>query len=222
MSETNGQPGQIFTLIPKVMKAIGAIGKGRRNQQQGYAFRGIDEVMNALHAPLCEHGVFYATEVIEREQVERQTKSGGALFYTTVKARFTFYAPDASSIAVTTVGEAMDSADKSSNKAMSAALKYALLQLFCIPTEDQEDADATTPPEVASQGQKAVRKRGAKASEEQVGEIKALLSVVRLPEGTVDKWFAKAGVERWEDFPAPEMVKVIEYVKNRLPEIAAA
>ena len=60
------------------------------------------------------------------------------------------------------------------------------------------------------------------ASPEQVGEIKALLGVVRLPEGTTDKWFAKAGVDAWEDMPADLLQKCIEYVKNRLPQIAAA
>jgi hypothetical protein len=60
------------------------------------------------------------------------------------------------------------------------------------------------------------------ATPEQVGEIKALLGVVRLPDGTTDKWFAKAGVETWEDMPADALSKCIDYVKNRLPQIAAA
>jgi hypothetical protein len=60
------------------------------------------------------------------------------------------------------------------------------------------------------------------ATSEQVGEIKGLLSVVRLPEGTTDKWFAKAGVDTWEDMPADALQKCIDYVKNRLPQIAAA
>ncbi|HEV2293169.1 MAG TPA: AAA family ATPase [Tepidisphaeraceae bacterium] len=60
------------------------------------------------------------------------------------------------------------------------------------------------------------------ATPEQVGEIKALLSVVRLPEDTTDKWFVKAGVETWEDMPADLLAKCIDYVKNRLPQIAAA
>jgi hypothetical protein len=60
------------------------------------------------------------------------------------------------------------------------------------------------------------------ASGEQVREIKDLLGIVRLPEGTVDKWFAKAGVDLWEDMPADVVAKCIEYVKNRLPAVSAA
>jgi hypothetical protein len=57
---------------------------------------------------------------------------------------------------------------------------------------------------------------------EQVREIKELLSLVRLPEGTVEKWFAKAGVDLWEDMPAESVNKCIEYVKGRLPAGFAA
>ncbi len=60
------------------------------------------------------------------------------------------------------------------------------------------------------------------ATPEQVREIKDLLGIVRLPEGTVDKWFAKAGVDLWEDMPADVVAKCIEYVKNRLPAVSAA
>jgi hypothetical protein len=57
---------------------------------------------------------------------------------------------------------------------------------------------------------------------EQVKQIKELLNIVRLPEGTVDKWFAKAGVDVWEDMPAETIAKCIDYVKSRLPSSAAA
>jgi hypothetical protein len=38
----------------------------------------------------------------------------------------------------------MDSGDKATNKAMSAAYKYMAMQLFCIPTEGDNDADSST------------------------------------------------------------------------------
>jgi hypothetical protein len=60
------------------------------------------------------------------------------------------------------------------------------------------------------------------ARPDQVLEIKDLLSIVRLPEGTVEKWLAKAGVDEWEDMPGDLIAKCIEYVKNRLPSAHAA
>jgi len=130
--------------ITAEMSKIG-ISKDRKNQQQGYQFRGIDDVYGALSPLLAKHGLCVLPRVIDRTVSEQQSKSGGVLFYTTLKVEFDFVAAeDGSKHTVCTVGEAMDSGDKSSNKAMSAAYKYACFQAFCIPTEGDNDADAHT------------------------------------------------------------------------------
>ena len=121
------------------------IAKDRKNAQQGYNFRGIDDMYNTLAPLLSQHGLVILPRVTDRSCVERQTRNGGALFYTTVAVEFDFVAvEDGSKHTVTTFGEAMDSGDKSTNKAMSAAYKYAVMQAFAIPTEGDNDADATT------------------------------------------------------------------------------
>lgn len=130
--------------ITAEMSKIG-IAKGSKNQQQGYAFRGIDAVYGALSPLLAKHGLCILPRVMNRTVSEHQTKSGGTLFYTVLMVEFDFVsAEDGSKHTVCTVGEAMDSGDKSSNKAMSAAYKYAAFQAFCIPTEGDNDADAHT------------------------------------------------------------------------------
>jgi hypothetical protein len=60
------------------------------------------------------------------------------------------------------------------------------------------------------------------ATPEQVKEIKYLLDLVKIPEGVIDKWFAKAGVDLWEDMPSDVTAKCIDYVKDKLPSGAAA
>lgn len=121
------------------------IAKDKRNAQQGYNFRGIDDVYAAVAPLLAKHGLCILPRVVSREVTERQTQKGGILFYTVVQMEFDFVcAEDGSKHTVTTVGEAMDSGDKSSNKAMSAAYKYAAFQAFAIPTEGDNDADAST------------------------------------------------------------------------------
>lgn len=135
----------IYTLIPKIMSEVGFISKDRTNPSQGYKFRGVDDVFLALQGPLASNGVFFCTNVLSETKEERTSKSGGLLIYTTLKIEFTFFAADGSSIKVVTIGEGMDSGDKSSNKAMSAAVKYALLHLFCIPTEDAKDPENEEP-----------------------------------------------------------------------------
>lgn len=150
MSTTNTPA--VYTKIAAVSAELAKAGisKGRKNQQQGYAFRGIDDVLNALAPMLSDHGLVILPRILSRECTERETKSGGTLFSVVVEAAFDFVAvADGSLHTVRTYGEAMDSADKSTNKAMSAAYKYAAILAFCIPTEGDNDADAHTP-EVAA------------------------------------------------------------------------
>lgn len=144
----NGSAPDVYRAINKISKVLSrdGIGKGRKNEQQSYSFRGIDDVMNALSALLAGAELLILPRMKSRVQVERRTAADKPLFYVTVEADFDFVSVvDGSHHVVTMYGEAMDSADKATNKAMSAAYKYACLQVFCIPTEGMADADATTP-----------------------------------------------------------------------------
>jgi hypothetical protein len=139
----------VYTAINAVQDEIAKIGiqKDKKNAQQGYQFRGIDDVCNALAPLLAKHKLCIIPVVIGRTMVERQTKTGGSIFCVIVECEFHFVsAVDGSKHIAKTFGEAMDSADKATNKAMSAAYKYLTLQTFCIPVEGQ-DADANTPPD---------------------------------------------------------------------------
>lgn len=132
----------IFESINAVMGEIGAIGKNSKNQMQGFMFRGIDAVMNAINPALIKYKVFIVPEILEQTREERQTSKGGLLIYSICKVKYTFYAEDGTSISATVIGEGMDSGDKATNKAMSIAFKYACFQVFCIPTEEMKDPDA--------------------------------------------------------------------------------
>ena len=136
---------KVYQAIKNVAAAMShdGISKARKNSQQGYNFRGIDDVLNALSSALVEAGLLILPRVISRTVTERETKNGGALFYVTVQVEFDLVsAEDGSKHTVATYGEAMDSADKATNKAMSAAYKYLALLTFCIPTEASADSDA--------------------------------------------------------------------------------
>lgn len=137
---------EIYEAIPKIMADMEAVGKNGYNSQQKFRFRGIDDVMNAINPVLVKHHVFTVPEVLEQTREHRTTASGGQLNYSLLKMRFSFYAPDGSHVDAVTLGEGMDSGDKASNKAMAIAYKYALFQVFCIPTEDMTDPDSETPP----------------------------------------------------------------------------
>jgi hypothetical protein len=148
--ESNGH-GQIYGLMAQILADVESIGKGRSNEQQGYKFRGIDDVYNMVHPLMSRHQVFCVPRMLAQDTSERVTATGTTLRFVQLSMAYDFFAPDGSHVTAEVMGEAMDSGDKASNKAMSAAHKYALLQTFCIPTGDVPDADYTTHPEVTGE-----------------------------------------------------------------------
>ena len=166
MAETKKK--NIYETIALVMSEIGAIGKNDKNAQQGFMYRGIDAVMNAINPALIKHHLFVVPEVLEQTREERQTSRGGNLIYSICKIKYTFYAEDGSFVTATVIGEGMDSGDKATNKAMSIAFKYACFQVFCIPTEEMVDPDAechdVKPKAVKTSAPKAVETKAVQPS----------------------------------------------------------
>lgn len=137
----------ILERLARILKGAKAIDKSRRNKEQGFLFRGIDDIFNDLHKLFADNEVFIIPETLEYQVNQRATKSGSILYCTHAKIKFTYITVDGSSVSTVNVGEAMDSGDKSMAKAQSIALKYSLLQMFLIPTNESKDPDGTTPPE---------------------------------------------------------------------------
>lgn len=144
----NEQTTNVFAAISNVQAELARMGikKGRTNTQgSGFKFRGIDDILNALGPMMPRHGLTVFPRMLERESAERQTKNGGVLFYVTLKAAFDFVSvSDGSTKTAEVFGEAMDSSDKATTKAMSIAWKAAAILTFQIPVEGENDADATT------------------------------------------------------------------------------
>jgi len=133
---------EIYTAINNVMADIGSIQKNDLNNFDKYKYRGIDAVYNAVQPALIKNGVFIVPQLQSIEQTDRLSRKGETQIHTRVTVAFTLYAKDGSYISCVFPGEAVDRSDKSVNKAMTAAFKYMIFELFCIPTEDLNDADA--------------------------------------------------------------------------------
>lgn len=132
----------VYEALADVMRDVGHVSKGERNTQQGFNFRGIDAVVNAVGPALRKHGVIVVPKLrtIDRSTVEIG-KNRTLMGYVIVTVRYTFYGPEGDSVVTETPGEAMDSGDKAVSKAMSVAFRTALLQALALPT-DEPDADA--------------------------------------------------------------------------------
>jgi hypothetical protein len=145
MTQEAGKVEAIHGAICAMLAEVDAIAKDRKNVQQGFTFRGIDDVYNTVHPVLAKCKVYPRAEILESDQQERTTRSGNVQFFVRLRMRYHLVSGvDGSSIWTEVIGEAADTGDKAYNKAMSIAYKYALFQLLCIPTE-AIDPDATIP-----------------------------------------------------------------------------
>jgi len=134
----------IYSQMAAVMVGIDAISKDRKNLQQGFNFRGIDQAYNAIHPLMALHQIITVPRVLEMtHRYDRTTARGGVMAVTVIKVEYDFISGlDGSKITVGPVfGEAMDSGDKGCNKALAVAHKYCLFQTFLIPTEKSDDPD---------------------------------------------------------------------------------
>jgi hypothetical protein len=139
------KPIAVLSGISKVIAAFAehGIGKNQKNEQQGFAYRGIDDVLNRMAQHLVAANLIIVPRVLNRDVQERVNSRGNPLFYVTLTVEYQIASTiDGSTVHVVTVGEAMDSGDKATNKALSAAYKYMAFQTFAIPIA--EDADKTT------------------------------------------------------------------------------
>lgn len=144
-SET-GKPGLIYGLMAKVMAEVSFVGKdGTANQTLGgFKYRKIDDIYHALHPVMAKHGIFNIPEVLSSETEPRTTKSGGMFLFRILTVKYRFFAPDGSFVDCVVRGEGSDTGDKSTSKALAMAHKYALVQVFTLPT-DEPDPDGEGP-----------------------------------------------------------------------------
>jgi hypothetical protein len=140
-----GQPreGTVIEALAAVMEAIRAVGKGDRNPEFGYMFRGVDAVVNTVGPVLRQHGVIVMPVGGEVNYRDVQTSKGKPSRECTVKWRYRWYGPQGDFIDTEVPGESMDQGDKGTPKAMSVAYRTLLIQALCIPTGDRDpDADS--------------------------------------------------------------------------------
>ena len=140
----------IYKKMSEIMRDIGPVTKDQKNVAKGFKFRGIDQFINALHPALVKHGVIMAPKEVgftqELKEVIRSSGKPGIDKHVSIRMEYSFYAEDGSMLTVGPIpAEVLDSGDKATNKALSAALKYALIQTFSIPTVDMAEADLDSP-----------------------------------------------------------------------------
>lgn len=138
MTETKLTAAQV---IAAVMEDVQGLAKKDRNQAQGFNFRGIDAVMNAVGPSLRKHGGFIIPVGHTAEYESVASRNGGSLNVCRVSVSYEVHGQAGDALAGVVFAEAFDSGDKATAKAMSVAYRTFLLQLLCLPT-DEPDPDS--------------------------------------------------------------------------------
>jgi ERF superfamily len=205
---------KIYAALVAVMDEVGAVGKNGTNTQQNYKFRGIDDVLAATQHVMAKHRVLCIPKVLEREREYIDTRNGGKMASVRLLVKFTFYADDGSFVESVTLGEAMDSGDKATNKAMATALKYCLTMGLLMPTREDGIDTETASPEMS--GKKAPAQRDAKSTDDLEKEkalILATAQAARTP-GDID-----ALRSRFSKLPKPDRDELEPKLKARKAEL---
>lgn len=198
--------GTVFERMARIMSEVDVIGKDSVNKEQGFKYRGADEVLNSLHSIFARHGVFIMPEVLEFHYFDQTTKSGTLMFHHHVRVKFNFYAPDGSTVAAIGLGEAANAGDKSVSKAMTIALKYVLTQGLLIPTEEEKDPDGRTPDPAVRGRKREERQNAAPPAEPDVprdlAQRNSPAQQLNLAQQRIDEEKAKASYKMLEAFAA--------------------
>lgn len=128
----------------RVRREIRAIAKGEKYDALGtrFNFRGVDTVVNVFGPVTLKHGVNIMSSKVEATYGEKSTKNGGKMRECSVLVTWTIMGPMGDTLTLQTMGEALDTADKSTTKAQSVALRTLLLSFGLTPTHDKDpDAD---------------------------------------------------------------------------------
>jgi ERF superfamily len=146
MTESTMKTETIDDIIARVAAEIAKVGVGKTGtaakEQGGYKFRQVVDVLNVVGPIMAAHGLSTTVEFRDRVAERITTKSGGGMTSVTVTGAFT-YRWRGETRTTTTIGEGFDAGDKATNKAMSAAAKYAHGLTFNIPFVGLVDSEAT-------------------------------------------------------------------------------
>ena len=130
--------GMIYGKLIEAARLMEGVEKGGYNSAQKFKFRGIEQLTQACAPIFKQVGIVVVPQM---RLLERVPQPEGKAYRAVIEATYSFYAEDGSYVSATTIGEGVDSYDKATNKAMSAAFKYALLQTLCIG-DPEDDSDA--------------------------------------------------------------------------------
>lgn len=140
MSQTN-----LAAKLVTVASSVGWVEKAGRNTAQNYDFVRAVDVFAQVRKLLAEQRVVFSLDITDVEHIPYTSKSGTQTFLTTVRGNASFIDADTGEVITGgAAGTGADTGDKSTAKAITALLKYALIAALLLPTGDDPEADEST------------------------------------------------------------------------------
>ena len=219
LEDAEFKEGDVFKAIPKIMADIKFVSKDQKNQQQGFKFRGIDDVYNAVQKIMAKHGVFTVPKIVQRKRWEVVSKQGAKGFHILNQYRFRFYGSDGSYFDCFTDGEGIDYGDKGSNKCAAISHKYALLQVLSIPTAETDDPDKEAHEiKAGAKGSPAHASpsKERKVTQKQIARLFALLSNTEMTQAELkDAIYTSYKKESTSDLTMKEYDEICDFIEKQ-------
>ena len=160
--ELPGPARSLAEAVCRVMEQVGYVQKDKQMQGGGsYRYVSVEAVIDALRPEMIRQQLILLPADVSALTLEDfENRNGTRQNRTQVKYTFRLiHAPTGQSEPVAVIGEAIDVGDKSSNKAMTAARKYALIMAFNIETGLDPDDTPSREQERAAKAQPAAAPR---------------------------------------------------------------
>lgn len=171
-NETSAPPKRLAGKLAEVSAAVGTIAKRGRNEHHKYDYATEADVALAVRDELARRRIAFLPFVDEVGVRETTTSRGNATAITQLGVRIDFVDGDTGEeLSVRVVGQGDDPGDKGASKAFTAAVKYALLKTFLIPTGDDPEGDSEVDqrhaPATQTAGQARPAAQAAQAAQQQ-------------------------------------------------------
>ena len=137
---------EIFKAMNQVMTQVGYVQK-QRGKNLNYSYAGEAALIEAIRPAMVDNGLFVFPAAVKAKSDTYTTARGSIMNRAVVTVTYRFAHVSGETFDIQVTGEGSDIGDKSYNKAMTGAYKYALRQSFCIETGDDPGNFASEPTE---------------------------------------------------------------------------
>lgn len=148
------QQSQLTAAVLKAAQSVGAVPKNGFNHRHNYPFATEADVGSAARAALAKAGLWVWFDVEDYTEDVAKSSTGGRYTFGRMRVRCTVtHAASGESRSFAVIGAGVDSGEKACYKAMTGAVKYALMKLLLIDTGERSDpehsSDEPEPPAAA-------------------------------------------------------------------------